>query len=867
MKNESMPVLSVKYKIPPPRKHYIVRKSLMDDLKSMQNKKMTIVKAGAGSGKTTLLSVYIREQKVSDVQWITLDDSMNQVFLFWRYILEALDHYITNSIESLRSCFDGNIQKEMLEQMIQVLAAKISTEKEIFLILDDFQWIQDKYLLKTIDIFIKLMPEQLHLVILSREMPGIYLGSLYMEDELLLIDEEQMRLTSDECYRFLTDTLALSLEREQIQDIVENANGWIGGAQLMAVAGKTGMDRSAVYVNADSQVIYEYIEREIFDALSGEEQLFLIKTGILSYFNEEICARYLPEYNFSHMMQMILEKNLFVVNIDEEKQEYRYHAILRECLLHMMEKNCKEKEKLEKKAATIFFDLKDYDESVRLMSEGKDYEMLMERLLLMPQNVVTFSYMMQIPLPQIVKNTNFAYQYFFCYYAALESGECEQIYNYITENMKEDETFQAFRHANLFFNINWEFQNIKIMSLEQIESMPLNKVTRAYLLIKEAYFLFLADHIPEAIEFLRKAETIYKDTDNIYIKCFALAEETQIWEQYGELGKALKLYGELEGIVKEVKALRTSYHIGIAGVYIKQLRIEEAKKELDYAAEFMLPGVESVSSAYLYTLAEWYYIAGHPEKTEEIILSLKKNEIYQSVFFSARLLRYPVYRGKNEELAKLFLKNYESADDLMKNMDTELLYTGIVFELIEKERAIRLLETLTANARKRGNKLKIIEGTLMMVRFLWEMGEHGKRIQNLLLEAVAYGEQEYAAQPFWFEKESLLKIMAEKGPEFRNLLSDREQQFLGYALQTVNNGAERMAVNLVEALTAREMEVIEEMAKGESNKEIARNLCISLATVKTHLINIYGKLGVSNRMSAVNKMKTMGFLKEKKQER
>jgi len=45
------------------------------------------------------------------------------------------------------------------------------------------------------------------------------------------------------------------------------------------------------------------------------------------------------------------------------------------------------------------------------------------------------------------------------------------------------------------------------------------------------------------------------------------------------------------------------------------------------------------------------------------------------------------------------------------------------------------------------------------------------------------------------------------------------------------------------------------MEQGRSNKEIAESLCISMATVKTHIINIYSKLGVSNRVAAINKMR------------
>lgn len=61
----------------------------------------------------------------------------------------------------------------------------------------------------------------------------------------------------------------------------------------------------------------------------------------------------------------------------------------------------------------------------------------------------------------------------------------------------------------------------------------------------------------------------------------------------------------------------------------------------------------------------------------------------------------------------------------------------------------------------------------------------------------------------------------------------------------------RMRAPAEEKLSVREIEVLQLLAGGASNKEIGKSLHISTATVKTHLIHIYGKLGVDNRTAAV----------------
>jgi LuxR family maltose regulon positive regulatory protein len=65
---------------------------------------------------------------------------------------------------------------------------------------------------------------------------------------------------------------------------------------------------------------------------------------------------------------------------------------------------------------------------------------------------------------------------------------------------------------------------------------------------------------------------------------------------------------------------------------------------------------------------------------------------------------------------------------------------------------------------------------------------------------------------------------------------------------------------LVEPLTPREQEVLAAVAEGLTNREIAQKLSIALGTVKVHTYNIYGKLGVGNRVEAVGLGRALGIL-------
>jgi DNA-binding NarL/FixJ family response regulator len=104
------------------------------------------------------------------------------------------------------------------------------------------------------------------------------------------------------------------------------------------------------------------------------------------------------------------------------------------------------------------------------------------------------------------------------------------------------------------------------------------------------------------------------------------------------------------------------------------------------------------------------------------------------------------------------------------------------------------------------------------------------------------------------------------------LLKDARREELFTAVRTVAQGkavfAPTVATRLLrqvrkpsrEALSARELEVLTLVARGASNKEIARALHLSVATVKSHLLHLFAKLDVSDRTAAVTAALERGLL-------
>lgn len=186
--------ISTKLKMPVPRKNYIKREKLSSKLENILDYKVTLIKGAAASGKTTLVTSFIKEKNFEKIKWISLDKGNDDLFSFWYYVLEAIKDSIVNS-EEVFHFSEMMLSKEDIESLVTMLINFIYTDEEIVMIFDDFHNIRNRYLLETIEYFIKYSGDNVHFILLSREEAPIYFGDLIMMGRLLEINEEELKLS------------------------------------------------------------------------------------------------------------------------------------------------------------------------------------------------------------------------------------------------------------------------------------------------------------------------------------------------------------------------------------------------------------------------------------------------------------------------------------------------------------------------------------------------------------------------------------------------------------------------------------------------------------------------------------------------
>ncbi|QZO11260.1 response regulator transcription factor (plasmid) [Enterococcus raffinosus] len=200
-----------------------------------------------------------------------------------------------------------------------------------------------------------------------------------------------------------------------------------------------------------------------------------------------------------------------------------------------------------------------------------------------------------------------------------------------------------------------------------------------------------------------------------------------------------------------------------------------------------------------------------------------------------------------------FIEAFEAHPEL-HNMAYHMFYGMILMKRGDYQGCVAITDQILEKSRKQRIYSKIIEANLLKLSALQKMkGDNSRQMLNIYHECLYYGNENQIMSDFFLfrnEIEELTKLLKD---EIEANLESREKDFHHEIIK-------RCCVSLTSVLTERECEILAEMAKGLTNKAIGNKLFISVATVKTHVLNIYRKLEVNSRVTAVEKAKQIHII-------
>ena len=889
------PLLETKFHVPKRRRSLVARSRLRERL-SGADAALTLVSAPAGFGKTTLLTEWLAATP-GDGQaaaWLSLDQRDNDPALFWTYLITALERATPAVGASALSLLAAG-QSPMEAVLPTLLNDLQAVAHEVLLVLDDYHVIEAHDVHEGMAYLLEHSPPQMHLVIASRSDPPFPLARLRARGELVEIRAADLRFTPEEASAYLNEMMGLELTTQDVATLEGRTEGWIAALQLAALS-MQGRDDVTGFISSfagDDRYIVDYLVGEVLQRQPGHVRSFLLETSILSRLNGALCDAVTGQDGGTAMLEALDRANLFLVPLDDRRHWYRYHHLFGDMLrARLLDEQPKLVHELHRRASEWYEAEGERSEAIRHAMAGEDFERAADLVeLAMPamqhgrQEATLRRWLEALPeeLFQVRPVLCAGYAG-----ALMATGEMEGVE-------------ARLRDAERWLKPTSEGAGPPSTSMVVVDEARFRSLP-ASMAMYRAGLARLHGDVPGTMTHAHRALDLAGAEDHLERGGAASLLGLAYWTK-GDLDAAYRWYGEGMASLE-----RGGYHadliagaVTLADIRIAQGRSREAmtiyERGLQRAKEQALRGAADMhvgmsalfrerndleaATRHLMASRELGDHAGfsqNPHRWRVAMARVREAEgdlvaavdlldeaerVYNGDFspnvrpISALKARVRLAQGDiGQALAWAQERGLSADDDLAYVREFE--HITLVRVLIARhvaegqgsslEEASRLLERLLAAAEDGQRKGSVIE--ILVLRAL------AGQARGDVAAALAALEQALALA----EPEGYVRTFLDEGAPMAALLSTAAQRGVArdharHLLASVNERVRPTPAHrgLVEPLSSRELAVLRLLRSDLSGPDIARELMVSLNTMRTHTKNIYTKLGVSNRRAAVRR--------------
>ncbi len=300
---------------------------------------MTLLSAPAGFGKSTLLASWLATGSPSSTAqrsaaWLSLDAGDNDPSLFWAYVITALRTAAPTMGAGAFALLEAPQPAASQELLTALLNDLAELDQDVVLVLDDYHVIESRDVHDGMVFLLHHLPARLHLVLASRADPPLPLARLRARGELVEIRAADLRFTPEEAGAYLTEVMDLPLTSEDVSTLGNRTEGWIAALQLAALS-MQGRDDIAGFVAGfagDDRYIVDYLVEEVLQSQPETVRTFLLQTSILNRMNAALCDAVTSRSDSRAMLDTLDRANLFLVPLDDRRRWYRYHHLFAEVL-------------------------------------------------------------------------------------------------------------------------------------------------------------------------------------------------------------------------------------------------------------------------------------------------------------------------------------------------------------------------------------------------------------------------------------------------------------------------------------------------------------------------------------------------------
>jgi LuxR family transcriptional regulator, maltose regulon positive regulatory protein len=899
-------LLETKFYVPRSRRGLVPRPRLSERLDRGAASKLLLVSAPAGFGKTTLLAEWLAAVPAAPagerlVAWLSLDRGDNDPASFWTYVIAALRTAASGVGESALALLQAPRSPPIETVLTALLNDLGAVAGDIVLVLDDYHVIDTRDVQDGMAFLLDHLPPRLHVVIASRADPALPLARLRARGELAEIRAAELRFIPDEAAAYLNEMMGLQLTARDVAALEGRTEGWIAALQLAALS-MQGRDDVAGFIAGfagDDRYVVDYLGEEVLQRQPARVQAFLLQTSILGRLSGPLCDAVTGQGGSKAMLEALDRGNLFLVPLDDRRRWYRYHQLFADVLhARLLDEQSGQVPDLHRRASAWYQQNGEPSEAISHALAAEDFERAADLVeLAIPamrrtrQEATARGWLEVLPDELVrvrpVLSVHFAG-------ALLSGGELEGVDGRLRD---------AERWLDGTAGIRQEPQapSAEMVVVDDDEFRRLPGAIEVY----RAALAMARGDAPGTVRHARRALDLSPADDHLcrasaagfmglaswasgdleaghlaYAECMAglrragyIADTfgcaialADIRRTQGRLGEAMRTY---EQALQRASEQGGPVLRGTADMYVGMSEIHRERDDLPAATQQLLRSQELgehnglPQNQYRWRVAMARIREAEGDLGGALDLLNEAERLYVGDFFPnvrpvpALKARVWIAQGRlGEALGWVREQGLSVDDDLSYLREFEhITLARVLLARYQAERAeasiheaTRLLERLLAAAENGGRTGRVIEILVLRALAHQTLGDIPAALA-CLERAVTLAEPEGYVRVFADEgapMASLLRVLAKQGAA-----GSYVRRLLAAVSEIEQDSPVKQA--LIEPLSERELDVLRLLGTELDGPAIARELMVSLNTMRTHTKNIYAKLAVTNRRAAVRR--------------
>jgi LuxR family maltose regulon positive regulatory protein len=680
----------------------------------------------------------------------------------------------------------------------------------------------------------------------------------------------------------------MKLSNEEVSAFEERTEGWITGLQLVSLA-LQGLDTQEIKKFADAFsgshfYIVDYLVEEVLNRQPEAIRDFLLRTSILDQLTGALCNQVTERDDSQSVLERLEQENLFLIPLDDERQWYRYHHLFADVLHSRLKSSSPDLLQDLHMHAVRWYEANGFvSEAISHAIQAANTEKVAE---LIEQNALGLlmrgEFTTLLGWIQNLETSADKYPWT-CIYAAWAytlSGKLDVVESWlikveekIVENNLSNDKLLGHKAAIRAYASASRGDAHKAISFahKALDYLPeTNQIIRGVATMTLGTAYRLKGNVLEATQALEQAGQLGHQAGNLYLELGAISSLADILFDQGKLHQAYDTYNQMlrlairpDGSLLHAAGMA---YFGLSMIVYEWGDVETAGKYSQLAIDLCKQWGHIIQLAGSYVMQSRVFLAqGEIEEAQHALNNAENlSRTHPLVpradsWLNAFRVRLWLAQENMEATARWAKKYNENNFDIDFSYLREAEYLTLVrVQIVQKEfeGALRIIGKLGSAAERTGRMGSLVE-ILALKALVYQAMDDIPQALNALERALNIG-----------RPEEYLRVFIDEGPLMVELLRHAgskgiESHYVATILAATKQEAALPTDEqqpLIDPLSNRELEILELLADGCSNQDVAEQLIIAVGTVKAHTVSIYRKLNVNSRMQAVARARDLRLL-------